>query len=89
MADVKFSYKSGTSFARGITIDGWLEDDETLILYEKWQDSWPVPLMYHGGIRVITCEKVKQVDPKELKRVYGRKLGAKLIEVSERHAVLS
>jgi hypothetical protein len=85
----KLSYRSGTSYARGILIDGWLTAEEREKLYERWKSEWPEPKTVQGGVTIITCEMVKQVTPSMLNRTYGKRLGTRLLEIAQRHAVLS
>jgi hypothetical protein len=81
-----FRVRSGASLARGTTIDEYLPEDDCKVLYEKWQDGWPEPLMFSGGVRAITCEMVLEVPVKELNRVLGRSKAATIYEVSKNNA---
>ena len=82
------STRRGTSFARGVTIDGFLEPDEVTKLYEKWDNNWGEPLMFRGGQTAITCEMVASVPLEKLTSTFGKKLGAKLLTVAQKNSVV-
>lgn len=86
--DIKFKHSSGTSYARGIIIDGYLAEDEKKTLYEKWKSEWPQPLTFQGGVQALTCEKVLEVGEEQILKTYGKKLGKRFMEVAERNHVL-
>ncbi len=74
-----FSYRSGTSFARGLTIDPLLSEEDARTLYEKWENGWGEPLEFQGGAKAITCDMVVNVPARELVRVYGKSLAERLL----------
>jgi hypothetical protein len=67
----------GLSIARGTTIDAYLLPEDCEVLYEKWQETWPEPFRFSGGITAITCEMVLEVPEDELRAVLG---GRKKVE---------
>ena len=80
-------FRSGTSFARGVTIDGFLTPKQNAVLYEKWKDSWEPKVDCGGGEVVITCEMVAAVPYEELYATY-KDLAPKLAEVAALHKEL-
>lgn len=78
--------RSGTSFARGTTIDEYLSTEDCQALYDKWQPTWPEPFNFRGGIRAITCEMVLEVEAKDFIKVLGKKRAEKILEVSRVNA---
>jgi len=84
----KFTYRSGTSFPRGMPIDGWVTEEEREKIYTRWKADWPKPLMVQGGVTIITCELIKKVPQANLNRTFGKILGEKLTQVATRQAVL-
>jgi hypothetical protein len=81
----KTKIRQGASYFPGTTIDGYLQEDEIAVLYEKWEPTWPEPLVFQGGVTAITCEKILEVDAKDIRMVYGKKLANRLLEVAERN----
>lgn len=79
------SYRSGTSFARGTTIDEYLDAEACALLYDKWQKGWPEPYMFSGGVTAITCEQVLEVSEKEFIKVYGKRVGTRIIDTAKRN----
>ena len=84
--DIKFRYSQRTSIARGTTVDAYLPEKETKILYDGWSKKWPEPYCFRGGIKAITCEMILAVPYKELKGVYGVKRANRFLEVSQHNA---
>ncbi len=80
--------RSGTSFARGVTIDLLLEEDETAQLYANWDNAWGEPLQFQGGATAITCEMVAGVPVQELVSVYGKKLAGRYLAVAQKNALV-
>lgn len=60
---VKFSYRQGTSIARGTTIDEYLTQEQCEALYKLWEQhpEWPEIYRFSGGITAISCEMVLEV----------------------------
>jgi hypothetical protein len=56
---------------RSLDIDQLLPEAVVPVLYERWKDEWPTPLVLSGGTKSITCELVKEVGFQELSKVYG------------------
>lgn len=75
----KFFVRSGTSFARGVTIDPLISTEDAAALYEKWDEKWGEPLEFQGGERAITCDMVSAVPMKYLVRVFGKNRAERLI----------
>jgi len=76
---------SGTSFPKGVDIDGFLSEEDTRVLYERWKgDLWGEPLVFSGGTKSITCEMVLEVPSKDLIKTYGAALANRLVAASER-----
>lgn len=69
--------------AQETVIDGWLEQDEIDVLYKRWKDKWPEPLVFSGGVTGITCEAVLQVPQSQLNRTYGKVRGTKFMKIAE------
>lgn len=75
------SYRSGTSFARGTTIDEYLAKELCERLYAQWRTSWPEVLRFQGGIEGITTEMVEQVPVDELIAEFGQEDAETLLTV--------
>lgn len=71
-ANFKFSYASGLSYARGLTIDPLLLEEDVAILYERWSNEWGEPLEFQGGAKAITCDMVARVPMAQMVKVYGK-----------------
>jgi hypothetical protein len=85
----KIVMRSGSSFARGTTIDLYLDPKEIKTLYERWnQAAWGEIYSLPGGEQAITCEMVKPVSLFDLTSVYGHKLAKKLHAEAVAHAVI-
>jgi hypothetical protein len=87
----KLYYRQGTSYARGTTIDAYLQDDDNTLLYEIWQPSWPEPFGFHGGEKAITAEMILEVPTDEFIKAFGRKKGnraaaLRILEAAKRNA---
>ncbi len=80
--------RSGASFARGVTIDGFLSNGEAKVLYEKWDDGWGEPLEFHGGEKAITCEMVAAVPLTGLVKAFGSKFAKRLADVASKNSVV-
>ncbi len=86
--NVTITRRSGASFARGVTIDGFLSDGETKALYEKWNNGWGEPIEFHGGEKAITCEMVAAVPLTGLVKAFGSKFAKKLADVASKNSVV-
>ena len=77
-----FSYRSGTSFARGVTIDPLISAEDAGVLYERWDNKWGEPLEFQGGAKAITCDMVANAPLKELVKVYGKARAERLLQAA-------
>ena len=80
--------RSGGSFARGTTIDLYLDPKEIKTLYERWSNTWGEIYSLPGGEKAITCEMVKAVSLFDLTEVYGKKLAKKLQAEAQAHSTI-
>jgi len=71
----------GASFARGTTVDEYLSDGDCMKLYASWLPAWPDKLTFSGGVTAITVELINEVPVKELTKVYGKAMAARLLKV--------
>ena len=76
------SYRSGTSFSRGLTIDSLLSTDDVQVLYGRWDNKWGEPLEFQGGSKAITCDMVSGVPIEKLVRVYGKARAERLLQAA-------
>lgn len=74
--------RSGASFARGLTIDPLLSEDDSKVLYERWVRDWGEPLEFQGGAVAITCDMVNAVPLADLVRVYGKTRAERLMDAA-------
>lgn len=79
---ISVSYRSGTSFSRGLTIDSLLKTEDAQVLYERWDNKWGEPLEFQGGAKAITCDMVAEVPLDKLVRVYGKARAERLIKAA-------
>ena len=87
--NTKIVMRSGASFARGTTIDLYLEEKEIKSLYERWdQANWGEIYSLPGGEKAITCEMVKAVSLFDLTKIYGKKLANKLQAEALAHSTI-
>jgi hypothetical protein len=86
--NTKIVMRSGSSFARGTTIDLYLEPAEITALYEKWKSEWGEVLELPGSEKAITCEMVKAVSLYDLTKTYGKPLGKKLNAEAQSHSII-
>lgn len=85
----KIVMRSGASFARGTTIDLYLDSKEIKTLYERWnQAAWGEIYSLPGGEQAITCEMVKAVSLFDLTETYGMALAKKLHAEAEAHSII-
>ncbi len=85
----KIVMRAGASYARGTTIDLYLEPAEINALYERWNSSaWGEVYTLPGGEKAITCEMVNAVSLIDLTEVYGRTLAAKLHQEAKSHSII-
>lgn len=77
-----FSYRSGSSYARGTTIDPLISADDRSALYERWNTKWGEPLGFQGGEIAITCDMVVAVPLEDLVKTYGKSRAERLIEAA-------
>jgi hypothetical protein len=85
----KIVMRSGGSFARGSSIDLYLEPAEIKALYERWnQVAWGEIYSLPGGEQAITCEMVNAVSLFDLTEVYGRDLAMKLHREAKNHSII-
>lgn len=87
----RITRRSGTSFARGTTIDEYLTPEENQELYKVWKSEWPEILRFHGGITAITCEMVLDVEEEEFLMAFGntkkaKTLASNIIATAKQHA---
>ena len=85
----KIVMRAGASYARGTTIDLYLEPAEIKALYERWNSTaWGEVYSLPGGEKAITCEMVNAVSLLELTEVYGRNLAMKLHQEAQNHSII-
>ncbi len=84
----QITYRSGTSFARGVAMDALLNEQDTQALYQRWKQEWGEPIGLHGGEIMVTAEMVRAVPLSELVAVYGKARAARLIEIAKKNASL-
>ncbi len=82
----KLYYRQGTRFARGTTIDSYLEEEDCEILYDRWQDSWPEPYVFSGGIKAITAEMILEVPIKELNSALHHTRAKRILKAAKENA---
>jgi hypothetical protein len=80
--NIRTEYRQGLSYARGVTIDLMLTEEDVQVLYEKWQPTWPEKIEFQGGVQGITCDMLYQVPHNELVAVYGKKRAARYLEIA-------
>jgi len=83
--------RSGTSIARGTTIDEYLSEEDNQKLYDLWQPSWPEPFQFSGGITAITCEMVLELPQDEFIAAFGKskkgqEQAARILDIAKRNA---
>lgn len=83
---MKFSVSQGASYARGTGIDPFLSEKEIDVLYKKWNPGWPEKNVFQGGVEEITCEMVLNVPEAELRKEFGAKMAAHLMDVAKHNA---
>ena len=86
--NTKIVMRAGGSYARGTTIDLYLEPIEIKALYEKWNSTWGEILTLPGNEKAITCEMVNDVSLFDLTKTYGKKLGKKLKDEAQKHSTI-
>lgn len=79
-------HRSGTSFARGLTIDALIPAEDVDTLYERWKNEWGEPLEFQGGSKAITCDMVAAVPLKDLVKVYGKARAERLADAASSFA---
>ena len=85
----KIVMRAGASYARGTTIDLYLNPNEIKSLYERWNDAaWGERYTLPGGEQAITCEMVNAVSLFDLTEVYGRDLANKLKLEARNHSII-
>ena len=85
----KIVMRAGGSYARGTTIDLYLEPAEIKALYERWNDAHGVKVIpCLVGRKAITCEMVNAVSLFDLTEVYGRNLANKLKLEAKNHSII-
>lgn len=67
------------------SMDRFLEDEDLMILYERWQENWPAPVGLRGGGVLIRTNMVREVDWKELSTTYGPKRAKLYRDIAERY----
>ena len=83
---MKLSYRSGTSFARGTTIDAHLPEELNDKLYKLWNNAWGEPFGFHGGIKAITCEMVLEAPKSEFLKTMGDEDGNRVWSIATSYA---
>ena len=87
--NTKIVMRSGGSFARGTTIDLYLDPKEIKTLYDRWNSAaWGEIYSLPGGEQAITCEMVKAVALFDLTEVYGKKLAKRLQAEAQAHSTI-
>ncbi len=84
----KITFRSGTSIARGTTMDLLLDEQDTQALYERWKNEWGAPIGLRAGEVLITAEMVSAVPLAELVSTYGRVRAARLMEIAKKNAMV-
>lgn len=86
---IKTNVRQGTSFARGVLIDGFLTDADREALYQKWDDDWGEPERFRGGVPpAISCELVCQAPYDKFSRALGKARAARILAIAQEHAVV-
>lgn len=81
--------RSGLSFARGVAIEQYLNEDEIDVLHERWKDEWPERLDFRGGVKSVTCEMIQEVSYQELSGTYGVRRAKRLVDIADKYAALT
>jgi hypothetical protein len=85
----KIVMRAGSSYARGTTVDLYLNEQEVKALYERWdRTNWGEPYSLQGGEEAITCEMVCNVPITALTEVYGKGLAHKLFTEARIHSII-
>lgn len=84
----RITYTSGTSYAPGMSIDGYISPEDKEKLYKLWKSEWKKPLEYRGSVYVITCEHIIETGYDAIKKVYGKRFADRVFPVAEINAVL-
>ncbi len=85
----KVVMRAGGSYARGTTVDVYLDPNEVIVLYERWNSAaWGEPYGLPGGEKAITCEMVCDVPLPDLTEVYGKDLAQKLYQEARIHSIV-
>lgn len=81
--------RQGTSFARGVLIDGFLSEEDRLALYEKWDNEWGEPEQFQGGVDpAISCELVCQAPYDKFQKALGKARAERILAVAQAQAVV-
>lgn len=78
--------RQNTSFARGTTIDEYLQEADNAALYEKWSPEWEDKLEFPGKIYAITAEMIVDVPETEFVKVLGRTRGPRIYKIAKETA---
>ena len=89
MLRARITKRANTSFARGVTIDGFLSNDDEKALYERWDEDAFGPKNYvQGGESYLTCEQVVAVPVDKLVSTFGKRRASRILEAAHKHAEL-
>lgn len=83
------SIRSGLSFARGVAMEQYISLEDELVLHERWKSTWPVPLMFSGGVKSVTCEMINEVPKAEFTRTYGKARSKRWTALASQWAALT